>query len=94
MVRAMLDDGSIAVASHLQSPTGATAAVARLDARTGALDPAFGDGGIADTGAPVSGDDVGGLAIDTRGRIVTATGAAFELPSADFGFLVARLLTG
>ncbi len=90
---AMLDDGSIALASHLESPTGATAAVARVDARTGELDPAFGDGGIADTGAPVSGDDVGGLAVDTEGRIVTATGAAFELPSADFGFLVARLLT-
>lgn len=89
---AMLDDGSLAVASHLVAG-GATAAVARLDAATGALDPAFGVSGIADTGAAVSGDDVGGLAVDAQGRIVIATAAAFELPSIDFGFLVARLLT-
>ena len=89
----MLADGSIAVASHLYGSDGSTAAVARVDATDGALDPTFGAGGIADTGAPVSGDDVGGLAVDARGRIVIATAATFELPAIDFGFLVARLLT-
>jgi uncharacterized delta-60 repeat protein len=90
---ALLDDGSIAVASHLYRPGGSTAAVARVDATDGALDPAFGVGGIADTGSLVSGDDVGGLEVDARGRIVVATGADIDDPTADFGFLVARLLT-
>jgi uncharacterized delta-60 repeat protein len=89
---ALLDDGSIAVASHLYRPGGSTAAVARVEVTDGALDPAFGVGGIADTGSPVSGDDVGGLGVDAQGRIVIATAADIDDPAADFGFLVARLL--
>lgn len=89
---ALLDDGSIAVASHLYRPGGSTAAVARLGGADGALDPAFGVGGIADTGSPVSGDDVGGLCVDPHGRIVIATAADVDDPAAEFGFLIARLL--
>jgi hypothetical protein len=52
----------------------------------------FGAGGIADSGARASGDEVGGVALQSDGRIVAATGAATDDPVTSFGFLAVRLL--
>jgi uncharacterized delta-60 repeat protein len=84
-------DGKIVVGSHSVGDGSSSAAVARYDA-DGDLDRSFGVGGIADSGAPVSSDDVGGVALQSDGRIVVATAALTGDPAASFGFLVARFL--
>ena len=89
---ALSRDGRIVVASHLYHDGASSAAAARYEA-DGELDPSFGEGGIADSAAPVSGDDVGGVALQSDGSIVVATGASISDPSTSFGFLVARFLT-
>jgi uncharacterized delta-60 repeat protein len=84
-------EGRIIVASHRYDQGSTTAAVGRYEA-DGDLDSTFGRGGIADSGAEVSGDNVGGVALQADGRIVVATGASTGNPAASFGYLVARFL--
>jgi uncharacterized delta-60 repeat protein len=88
---ALDQDGRIVVASHRYHQGSNTAAVGRYEA-DGDLDSTFGRGGIADSGAEVSGDDVGGVALESNGRIVVATGASTGNPAASFGYLVVRFL--
>jgi uncharacterized delta-60 repeat protein len=92
MGMALQPDGRIVVAAHRLDGSSDTAALARYEA-DGDLDPAFGHEGIADSGAAVSGDRVGGLALRPDGRIVVATGASTTNPDSSFGFLVLQFLT-
>jgi uncharacterized delta-60 repeat protein len=88
---ALQPDGKIVVASHRYRDGDRTAAVARYEV-DGDLDPSFGDGGIADTGLQVSGDEVGGVIVQTDGRVVSATAATVPDPAGStFAFLVFRL---
>lgn len=75
-------------------PRWKTAAVARYET-DGDLDGSFGEGGIADTGRPVSGDEVGGVVIEPGGAILSATAASVPAEiGTTFAFLVMRLQGG
>jgi uncharacterized delta-60 repeat protein len=84
-------DGRIVVAGHFLDGNSDTAALARYEF-DGDLDPSFGAGGIAVSGAEVSGDRVGGVALRADGRIVVATAASTGDPESSFGFLVLQFL--
>jgi uncharacterized delta-60 repeat protein len=84
------DDGRIVLYSPFVGENGSVAAVARYDT-DGLLDASFGVGGIAQTDAPTSGDEAGGLALQPDGKIVVA-GPASTGPG-EFGFLALRFLS-
>ena len=88
---ALQTDGKIVLSSHRYEDGQRTASVARYETG-GDLDGSFGEGGIADTGLPVSGDEVGGVVVDPDGAIVSVTAA--QVPAdigTSFAFLVLRL---
>ena len=86
-------DGRIIVGSHHLDGSINTAAVARY-APNGRLDASFSDDGIAVSDVAVSGDNVGGLALQPNGRIVVAGAATTDDPESSFAFFVARFLAG
>jgi uncharacterized delta-60 repeat protein len=88
---ALQGDGRIVVAGHFLDGSSDTAALARYEP-DGDLDPSFGVGGIAVSGAEVSGDRVGGVALRADGGIVVATAASTGDPDSSFGFLVLQFL--
>ena len=84
-------DGRIVVSSHRYSDGMRTAAVTRYES-DGELDATFGDGGIADTGRAVSGDEVGDLVLQPDGAIVLSSAALVPTATGStFAFLTLRL---
>jgi uncharacterized delta-60 repeat protein len=88
---AVQDDGRIVVSAPFYASSNLTAAVARYET-DGDLDATFSGDGVAVTQASTTSDDSGGLALQSDGKIVVATGTnAGQFPEGPvFGFLMLR----